>query len=101
MYLGNPIFELALSNGLIDVSHCPTPKKIVATLQNGQVVPFKVLQEIYQAYVCFIRRCEEYFLCQYSPPQNIHNVGEHVRLEIDLYLKKYTSKLLFKQSYTL
>lgn len=38
--------------------------------------------------MCFFHRCEEYFLCQYLPPQGIESVGEHIELEIALYLDK-------------
>lgn len=36
----------------------------------------------------FLRRCEEYFLCQYLPPEGIDSVGEHIQFEIELYLEK-------------
>jgi hypothetical protein len=45
-----------------------------------------LFQEIYEAYVCFLRRCEEYFLCHYQPPTGINSVGEHISLEAALYL---------------
>lgn len=54
--LGNPIFELAAANGLIDIVSIPRPHKVVAALENGKQLPFTVLQEIYEAYVCFLRR---------------------------------------------
>lgn len=101
--LGNPIFELAMANNLISIINIPKPHKIVAALENGKQVPFDVLQEIYEAYICFLRRCEEYFLCQYLPPPDIYSVGEHINLEIDLYLKnlseskdKHLRKLIFE-----
>lgn len=60
------------------------------------------LQEIYEAYLCFLRRCDEYFLCQYSPPPDINSVGEHIRYEIELYLnsiddskEKHIRRLIF------
>jgi len=86
--LGNPIYEIAMTHGLIDIMHGPKPHKVVAALENGNHVPFSVLQEIYEAYLCFLRRCEEYFLCQYLPPEGIASVGEHIRLEIEIYLSK-------------
>lgn len=49
---------------------------------------FILFQEIYEAYVCFLRRCEEYFLCHYSPPTGINSVGEHISLEAALYLDR-------------
>lgn len=84
--LGNPMFELAMSNGLIPIVNIPKPHKIVAATEDGRQVPFTILQEIYEAYVCFLRRCEEYFLCQYIPPPDIFSVGEHISLEANLYL---------------
>ncbi|XP_052837217.1 peroxisomal N(1)-acetyl-spermine/spermidine oxidase [Drosophila gunungcola] len=84
--LGNPIFELAVQHGLVSVVNVPKPHKVVATTENGHQVPFSILQEIYEAYVCFLRRCDEYFLCQYSPPPDIHSVGEHINYEIEIYL---------------
>lgn len=38
--------------------------------------------------MCFLHRCEEYFLCQYLPPEGIQSVGEHINLEIELYLNR-------------
>ncbi|KAL0269502.1 UNVERIFIED_CONTAM: hypothetical protein PYX00_007210 [Menopon gallinae] len=86
--LGNPIYEIAMTHGLIDIIHMQRPHKVVAALEDGSQVPFSVLQEIYEAYTCFLRRCEEYFLCQYLPPEGITNVGDHICLEASLYLDK-------------
>ncbi|KAK3919508.1 Peroxisomal N(1)-acetyl-spermine/spermidine oxidase [Frankliniella fusca] len=86
--LGNPLYEIAIANGLIDIVHVPKPHRIVAATEDGKQVPFGVLQEMYQAYVCFLRRCEEYFLCQYLPPEGINSVGEHLGLEMTLFLEK-------------
>lgn len=84
--LGNPMFELAMANGLINIVSIPKPHKVVAALEDGKQLPFSVLQEIYEAYVCFLRRCEEYFLSAYNPPDGINSVGAHIALEADLYL---------------
>ncbi|EGI59478.1 PREDICTED: peroxisomal N(1)-acetyl-spermine/spermidine oxidase [Acromyrmex echinatior] len=84
--LGNPMFELAMANGLIDIVHVPKPHKVVAALEDGKQLPFLVLREIYEAYVCFLRRCEEYFLSMYSPPDGITSVGAHIALEAEIYL---------------
>lgn len=85
--LGNPIFELAMANDLISITSIPRPHKIVAAMENGKQLPFSVLEEIYAAYVCFLRKCEEYFLSSYNPPEGISSVGEHIALETDLYLE--------------
>ncbi|KAI4496171.1 hypothetical protein M0802_008038 [Mischocyttarus mexicanus] len=84
--LGNPLFELAMANGLIDIINIPKPHKVIAAMEDGKQLPFPVLQEIYEAYVCFLRRCEEYFLSAYNPPDGINSVGAHVALETDIYL---------------
>jgi len=87
--LGNPLYELAVSNNLVDVVQAPKPHNVVATTEEGRRLPFPVLQEIYEAYFWFFKRCEEYFLCKYQPPEGIHSVGEHVELEISLYLERF------------
>ena len=84
--LGNPIFELAMSNDLINIINIPKPHKVVAALEDGKQIPFALLEEIYEAYTTFLKRCEEYFLSSYSPPEGVNSVGEHIALEIDLYL---------------
>ncbi|XP_055636709.1 peroxisomal N(1)-acetyl-spermine/spermidine oxidase [Toxorhynchites rutilus septentrionalis] len=101
--LGNPMFELAMQHGLISIINIPKPHKVVAATEDGRQVPFQILQEIYEAYICFLRRCEEYFLCQYLPPPDIHSVGEHINLEAELYLnniddqkEKHLKKLIFE-----
>nr|CAD7257074.1 unnamed protein product [Timema shepardi] len=86
--LGNPMYELAMANGLIDIVHVPKPHKVVAATEEGRQIPFHILQEIYEAYVCFLRRCEEYFLCHYLPPTGINSVGQHIGLETALYLDR-------------
>lgn len=86
--LGNPMYEIAMTHGLINVVHNNKPHKVVAATEDGKQVPFAVLQEIYGAYMCFLHRCEEYFLCQYIPPEGIHSVGEHINLEIAIYLER-------------
>lgn len=75
-----------MANGLVSILNTPKPHKLIATTEDGKQVPFPILQEIYEAYVCFLRRCEEYFLCQYIPPPDIDSVGEHINYEIELYL---------------
>ena len=63
--LGNPLHELATSHNLL-VNTKPTskPHNVVATTEEGRRLPFPVLQEIYEAYFWFFKRCEEYFLCK-------------------------------------
>lgn len=90
--LGNPIFELAINHGLIDILQAPQHRRVVALCEDGKQVPFDILQEIYEAYLVFLRRCEEYFLAEYVPPDDIYSVGQHIRLEIDLYLKSISDK---------
>lgn len=86
--LGNPIYEFAMQYGLVDIMHLPKPHKLVAATEKGRQVPFTVLQEVYEAYLCFLHRCEEYFISPYSPPDGIDSVGSHIRLEVNLYLDK-------------
>lgn len=87
--LGNPIYELASANGLVDIIQENKPHSVVATLPDGRRVPFHILQEIYDAYFWFFRRCEEYFLCKYLPPDGVESVGAHLRLEISIYLEQF------------
>lgn len=87
--LGNPVYELAMQHGLVDIMQMPKPHKVVAATEKGKQIPFNVLQEIYEAYLCFLKRCEEYFISQYLPPEGIDSVGDHIKLEISLYLDKY------------
>ncbi|XP_022122534.1 peroxisomal N(1)-acetyl-spermine/spermidine oxidase [Pieris rapae] len=89
--LGNPIYELATANGLVNIINVPKPHKVIAATEDGKQAPFNVLQEIHEAYVCFLRRCEEYFLCQYLPPPDINSVGEHINLEATIYLERLPS----------
>ncbi|KAJ8966263.1 hypothetical protein NQ314_003648 [Rhamnusium bicolor] len=86
--LGNPVYELAMQHGLVDIMACPKPHKIVAATEQGKQVPFATLHEIYEAYLCFLKRCEEYFISQYLPPEGIDSVGDHIKLEASLYLDK-------------
>lgn len=86
--LGNPIFEIAMANNLVNIINIPKPHKVIAATEDGKQVPFGVLHETHDAYVCFLRRCEEYFLCQYLPPPDIHSVGEHINLEATIYLER-------------
>lgn len=48
--LGNPLYELAVSKGLVDIVHTPKPHNVVATTEDGRRLPFSILQEIYEAY---------------------------------------------------
>ncbi|KAK6638659.1 hypothetical protein RUM43_006926 [Polyplax serrata] len=89
--LGNPMYELALSHGLIDITHSPKPHNVVAAMEDGSQVPFSILQEIYEAYICFLKRCEEYFTSDFLPPDGITSVGDHIKLEAELYLDKMTN----------
>lgn len=84
------MFELAMQHGLVNVVNIPKQHKVVAATEEGHQVPFAMLQEIYEAYCCFLRRCEEYFVSDYLPPVGIISVGEHINLEIELYLQNVT-----------
>ena len=64
--LGNPIYELAASNRLVEVGQPPKSHNVAATTEDGRRVPFAILQETYEAYYWFFKRCEEYFLCKYE-----------------------------------
>lgn len=90
--LGNPMFEIAMAHGLVNILNEPKPHKLIAATEDGKQVPFPMLQEIYEAYICFLKRCEEYFLCQYLPPPDINSVGEHINYEIELYLSNQSSQ---------
>jgi hypothetical protein len=90
---GNPIFELAMQHNLINLQQtAPQSRKVIALTDNGKQVPFETLQEIYEAYLIFLRRCEEYFLCTYAPPEDVYSVGAHIKLEVDIYLKSISNK---------
>ncbi|XP_018327308.1 peroxisomal N(1)-acetyl-spermine/spermidine oxidase isoform X2 [Agrilus planipennis] len=90
--LGNPVYEFAMQQGLVDILQIPKSHKIVAATEAGKQVPFPILQEIYEAYLCFLKRCEEYFISQYLPPDGIDSVGDHIKLEINLYLEQFKDK---------
>ncbi|CAG0918602.1 unnamed protein product [Notodromas monacha] len=87
--LGNPLYEMALSHKLVDINHQPKPRNVVALTEAGQRIPFRLVQEIYDAYSWFFRRCEEYYLSRYDPPEGIDSVGEHLCLEMALYLQEF------------
>ena len=106
--LGNPLYELASLHGLVEVGSSPKPHNVAATTEDGRRVPFSVLQEIYEAYYWFFKRCEEYFLCKYTvilietfslncryfiyvyqPPDGVKSVGEHINLEVSIYLQRF------------
>ena len=40
--LGNPLYELASSNGLIELGQLPKPHNVAATTEDGRRVPFTV-----------------------------------------------------------
>lgn len=42
--LGNPMYEIAMGNNLIDIINIPKPHKVVAATEDGKQVPFKTLQ---------------------------------------------------------
>jgi len=87
--LGNPVYELAAANRLVEVGQPPKCHNVAATTEDGRRVPFSILQETYEAYYWFFKRCEEYFLCKYEPPEGIKSVGEHINLEISIYLQRF------------
>lgn len=42
--LGNPTYELAMANGLVDIVQTPKPHNVVAATEEGKQVPFDILQ---------------------------------------------------------
>ncbi|GFS88301.1 spermine oxidase [Nephila pilipes] len=87
--LGNPIYELALSNGLISLTNDQDPHTVVATTEDGKRVPISVVEEVYSAYFWFSKRCEEYFLLHLQTPPHIDSVGKHLEMDIAAYLQQY------------
>jgi len=82
-----------MQHNLINLQQtAPQSRKVIALTDNGKQVPFETLQEIYEAYLIFLRRCEEYFLCTYAPPEDVYSVGAHIKLEVDIYLKSISNK---------
>ena len=64
--LGNPLYELAVSNSMLETTPSTKPHNVVATTEEGRRLPFVVLQEIYEAYFWFFKRWlshkKKYFL---------------------------------------
>ncbi|XP_015911639.1 peroxisomal N(1)-acetyl-spermine/spermidine oxidase [Parasteatoda tepidariorum] len=85
----NPIYELALSNELINITIDQDPHAVVATTEEGKRVPISVVDEVYNAYFWFSKRCEEYFLLHLHTPPNIESVGKHLEMDINAYLQQY------------
>ena len=44
--LGNPLYELAVSKGLINTVQSPTSQMVAATTEDGKRLPFAILQVI-------------------------------------------------------
>lgn len=42
--LGNPMYEIAMAHGLVDIISTTKPHKVVAATEDGKQVPFSVLQ---------------------------------------------------------
>jgi len=42
--LGNPMYELAMANGLVDITHMPKLPSVIATTIDGTKVPFQLLK---------------------------------------------------------
>ena len=42
--LGNPLYELAVSKGLVDIVQTPKPHNVAAVTEDGRRLPFNVLQ---------------------------------------------------------
>lgn len=53
-----------LDDKMRSCSKTPKPHNVAAVTEDGRRLPFNVLQEVYQAYFWFFKRCEEYFLVQ-------------------------------------
>ncbi|GIY76951.1 spermine oxidase [Caerostris extrusa] len=87
--LGNPIYELAVSNRLINLTNDQDPHAVVATTEEGKRVPISVVEEVYNAYFWFSKRCEEYFLLHLQTPPQIDSVGKHLEMDIAAYLQQY------------
>ncbi|XP_022254950.1 peroxisomal N(1)-acetyl-spermine/spermidine oxidase-like isoform X1 [Limulus polyphemus] len=88
--MGNPIYELAIMNKLIQLTNDQHPHTVVATTEEGKRVPIAVVEEVYSAYFWFSKRCEEYFLLRIHPPSEVSNsVGKHLEMDIKAFLDQY------------
>lgn len=66
--------------------HFPCYKKFMKRISGFSKGDFKL--SFYFRELLFLR-CEEYFLCKYQPPEGVSSVGQHVELEIRLYLERF------------
>lgn len=101
--LGNPVYELAVANGLINLTNDQEPHVVVATTEDGKRIPINIVEEIYSAYFWFCKRCEEYFLLRFLPIPEVENsVGKHLKRDICAYLEQFSDdekeirKLIFR-----
>lgn len=88
--LGNPLYEIAATQNLLDATTIQKPQNVAATTESGRRLPLSILQEVYEAYFWFFKRCEEYFLCKNQPPEGVSSVGQHIELEISIYLQRFS-----------
>ncbi|XP_023239948.1 spermine oxidase-like [Centruroides sculpturatus] len=101
--LGNPVYELAVCNGLLNLTNDQEPHAVVATTEDGKRIPINIVEEIYSAYFWFCKRCEEYFLLRFPPiPEVGNSVGKHLKRDICAYLEQFKDedkeirKLIFR-----
>ena len=48
---------------------------MAAVTEDGRRLPFNVLQEVYEAYFWFFKRCEEYFLVRFGDGDHVFEMG--------------------------
>ncbi|XP_022669087.1 peroxisomal N(1)-acetyl-spermine/spermidine oxidase-like isoform X1 [Varroa jacobsoni] len=92
--LGNPLYEFAVSQGLVGLNdQASMQHNVVVTTERGSQIPLDLIDEVYSAYFWFSKRCEEYHLTRLKPPPEFDNsVGKHIQRDIDGYLKRYSGE---------
>ncbi|UYV68836.1 PAOX [Cordylochernes scorpioides] len=87
--LGNPLYELAVSAGLVTLPEQSGERQsVIAATEQGVRIPLALLEEVHHAYFWFIRRCAELHAsgADQPPAETGNSVGRHLALDIQHYL---------------
>uniref|UniRef100_T1JH18 Amine oxidase domain-containing protein n=1 Tax=Strigamia maritima TaxID=126957 RepID=T1JH18_STRMM len=87
--LGNPIYEYALANKLVDITIDKKPHNVIASTEQGKKIPITVLQEVYEQYFWFYKKCEDYFVSKQRP--TTESVGQKMEADIANYLSGFSA----------
>ncbi|KAG1680079.1 Spermine oxidase [Nymphon striatum] len=89
--LGNPLFDFACQNRLLDINIEKRPANVVAVTESGHRVQIDLVEKVYDVYFTAFKNCEEFFKNPSTLPKKTSNLGDQLEQSLNKWLGEQNS----------